>query len=46
MGIVSANMPDVAEIFLIFNMWFGRIEIIPALHLLKIFADQFKRLKR
>ncbi len=46
MGIVSYDMPDVAQIFLIFNMWIGRIEIIPALLLFMIFADQFKRLKR
>lgn len=42
MGIVSANMPDVPEIFLIFNMWIGRIEIIPALVLLKGLWDVFK----
>ena len=42
MGIVSYNMPDVAELFLIFNMWIGRIEIIPALVLLKGLWDVFK----
>jgi len=42
MGIVSANMPDLPEIFLIFNMWIGRIEIIPALVLLKGLWDVFK----
>nr|WP_279383425.1 potassium transporter TrkG [Methanobacterium formicicum] len=36
MGIVSPTMPDLAELFLIFNMWIGRIEIIPALVLLKL----------
>ncbi|MCC7550983.1 MAG: TrkH family potassium uptake protein [Methanobacterium sp.] len=46
MGIVSPTMPDVAELFLIFNMWIGRIEIIPALVLLKGFLDIFKRYKR
>lgn len=35
MGIVSPTMPQLAEIFLIFNMWIGRIEIIPALVLFK-----------
>jgi trk system potassium uptake protein TrkH len=45
-GIVSPDMPDVAEIFLIFNMWIGRIEIIPALLLLMVFVDQFKRIKK
>jgi len=44
-GIVSPTMPSVAEIFLIFNMWIGRIEIIPALVLLKLLVDQFRRLK-
>lgn len=42
MGIVSYNMPDIAEIFMIFNMWIGRIEIIPALVLLKGLWDVFK----
>ncbi|PKL71358.1 MAG: potassium transporter, partial [Methanobacteriales archaeon HGW-Methanobacteriales-2] len=42
MGIVSANMPDVPQIFMIFNMWIGRIEIIPALVLLKGLWDVFK----
>lgn len=45
-GITSPVMPSVAEIFLIFNMWIGRIEIIPALILLKLLADQFRRVKR
>jgi len=35
MGIVSFNMPDLAQVALIFNMWIGRIEIIPALVLIK-----------
>jgi len=42
MGIVSGTMPKVPEIFLIFNMWIGRIEIIPALVLLKGLWDVFK----
>lgn len=43
MGIVSPNMPDIAEIFLIFNMWIGRIEIIPAIVLFKGLWDFLKR---
>jgi trk system potassium uptake protein len=43
MGIVSPTMPDVAEIFLIFNMWIGRIEIIPALVLFKGLWEVLKR---
>lgn len=46
MGIVSPTMPPLAEIFLIFNMWIGRIEIIPALILLKVIIDQSRRLNR
>ncbi|MDD1773909.1 MAG: TrkH family potassium uptake protein [Methanobacterium sp.] len=46
MGITSPNMPAIPEIFMIFNMWIGRIEIIPALVLLKLLVDQFKRIKR
>lgn len=42
MGIVSPTMPDIAEIFLIFNMWIGRIEIIPALVLFKGLWDVLK----
>ncbi|MDI6644730.1 MAG: TrkH family potassium uptake protein [Methanobacteriaceae archaeon] len=41
MGIVSANMPDIAQIALIGNMWIGRLEIIPVLVLLKSFFDVF-----
>ncbi len=44
-GITSPTMPAIAEIFLIFNMWIGRIEIIPALILFKVIADQFKRIR-
>jgi trk system potassium uptake protein TrkH len=43
MGIVSPTMPDLAQIFLIFNMWIGRIEIIPALVLFKGLWDILKR---
>jgi len=42
-GITSATMPSTAEVILIINMWVGRIEIIPALVLLKLFIDLFKR---
>jgi trk system potassium uptake protein len=45
-GITSPTMPTVAQIFLIFNMWIGRIEILPALILIKMIFDQFKRLKK
>ncbi len=43
MGIVSATMPDIVTISLIFNMWIGRIEIIPALVLFKGLWDVIKR---
>lgn len=43
MGIVSPIMPDLAQIFLIINMWIGRIEILPALILIKSFWDILKR---
>lgn len=42
-GIVAPTMPPLTEIFLIINMWVGRIEIIPVLVLLKLFVDLFKR---
>jgi len=42
MGIVAPTMPDLATILLIFNMWIGRIEIIPALVLFKGLWDVFK----
>ncbi|RRJ30376.1 TrkH family potassium uptake protein [Halocatena pleomorpha] len=34
-GITSATMPVLAKILLIFNMWIGRLEIIPVLVLLR-----------
>jgi trk system potassium uptake protein TrkH len=43
MGIVSPTMPDVAEIAMIFNMWIGRIEIIPVLVLLRGGIELIKR---
>jgi len=42
-GITSPNMPKIPEILLIFGMWVGRIEIIPALVLIKGGFDLFKR---
>lgn len=35
MGITSPSMPQIPQAFLIFNMWIGRIEIIPVLVLLR-----------
>ena len=43
-GIISATMPPIAQVFLIVNMWIGRIEIIPALVLVKLFIDLVKRI--
>ena len=34
-GITSIEMPDIAKIMLIFNMWIGRLEIIPIIVLVK-----------
>lgn len=45
-GITSPTMPTIPEIFLIFGMWIGRIEIIPALVLLKGGIDLFKRFNK
>lgn len=42
MGIVSPTMPQIPQIFLIFNMWIGRIEIIPVLVLLRASLSLFK----
>ncbi len=44
-GITQPTMPSIPEIFLIFGMWIGRIEILPALVLLKAGTDLFQRLK-
>jgi trk system potassium uptake protein TrkH len=44
-GITSPTMPSIPEILLIIGMWVGRIEIIPALILLKGGFDLFKRFK-
>ena len=42
-GIVSPTMPDIVEILMIFNMWIGRLEILPAIVLLKGLWDVFRR---
>ncbi|RLF27013.1 MAG: TrkH family potassium uptake protein, partial [Thermoplasmata archaeon] len=34
-GITSIDMPTSAKIMLIFNMWVGRLEIIPIIVLIK-----------
>lgn len=43
MGITSSTMPQIPQIFLIFNMWIGRLEIIPVLVLLRASVGAFKR---
>ncbi len=43
-GITSPTMPAIPEIFMIFNMWIGRIEIIPVLILFRATIVAFKRL--
>jgi len=43
-GIISATMPPIAQVFLLVNIWIGRIEIIPALVLVKLFIDLVKRI--
>ncbi len=35
MGIVSPTMPQIPQILMIFNMWIGRLEIIPVLVLIR-----------
>lgn len=45
-GITSPTMPTIPEIFLIIGMWIGRIEILPALVLLKGGFDLFKRFNK
>ncbi|MTK63717.1 MAG: TrkH family potassium uptake protein [Methanobacterium sp.] len=45
-GITGPTMPTIPEILLIIGMWIGRIEIIPALVLLKGSFDLFKRFNR
>lgn len=41
-GITSPHMPWGAEAYMIFSMWAGRLEIIPALLLLRAFWDLIK----
>lgn len=43
MGITSPSMPQIPQAFLIFNMWIGRIEIIPVLVLLRASFSLVKR---
>jgi len=43
MGIVSATMPQIPQAFMIFNMWIGRLEIIPVLVLLRAVLATVKR---
>ncbi|MGB4362454.1 MAG: hypothetical protein WBI71_01180 [Methanothermobacter tenebrarum] len=43
MGITSATLPAIPKIALIFNMWIGRIEIIPLLVLFWGMIEAFKR---
>lgn len=43
MGIASSTMHQIPQIFLIFNMWIGRIEIIPVLVLLRASLGLVKR---
>lgn len=43
MGIVSPTMPQIPQALLIFNMWIGRLEIIPVLVLLRASLVAFKR---
>ncbi|OQD59779.1 potassium transporter [Methanobrevibacter arboriphilus JCM 13429 = DSM 1125] len=41
-GIVNGEMPIGAKIITIFNMWIGRLEIIPVLVILRSFIEIFK----
>ncbi len=43
MGITSPTMPQIPQIFMIFNMWIGRIEIIPVLVLVRASLGALKR---
>jgi trk system potassium uptake protein TrkH len=43
MGITSATMPQIPQAFMIFNMWIGRLEIIPVLVLIRATIGAFKR---
>ena len=35
-GITGAGMPTIAKVMFLFNMWIGRLEIIPVLVLLRV----------
>jgi trk system potassium uptake protein TrkH len=41
-GIVNGEIPIGAKIITIFNMWIGRLEIIPVLVILRSFIEIFK----
>ncbi|MCZ3365468.1 MULTISPECIES: TrkH family potassium uptake protein [Methanobacterium] len=43
MGIASPTMPQIPQAFMIFNMWIGRLEIIPVLVLIRASLGAFKR---
>ena len=43
MGIVSSTMPQIPQALMIFNMWIGRLEIIPVLVLLRALLATVKR---
>jgi trk system potassium uptake protein TrkH len=43
MGIVSATMPQIPQAFMIFDMWIGRLEIIPVLVLLRAVIATVKK---
>jgi len=43
MGITAPTMPQIPQAFMIFNMWIGRLEIIPVLVLLRASLSIFKR---
>ncbi|MEM4525735.1 MAG: TrkH family potassium uptake protein [Methanothermobacter sp.] len=43
MGITSATLPTIPKVALIFNMWIGRLEIIPILVLIRSIIEAFKR---
>jgi len=42
-GIISNNMPDEAKLIMTFNMWIGRLEIIPVLVILRSIIEIFKK---
>ena len=42
MGITSPTMPQIPQILMIFNMWIGRLEIIPVLVLIRAAINVFK----